>query len=140
MLFVGGACTQGPGMVVDDELKHPIRSHHDIEKDACKYMKKAMKVIGYDEPRLKRVCCFCSFVIIIGPVWARGNPSFTLIPTLSHFLLCLLVFFLLSLFCTRFICFLLFNPFPFYRRRHFISVCNQPPRSTHPSTLHGTVK
>jgi len=45
MLFVGGACTQGPGMVVDDELKHPIRSHHDIEKDSCKYMKKAMKVL-----------------------------------------------------------------------------------------------
>ena len=31
-------------MVVDDELKHPIRSHHDIEKDNCKYMKKSMKV------------------------------------------------------------------------------------------------
>ena len=31
-------------MVVDDELKHPIRSHHDIEKDDVKYMKKAMKV------------------------------------------------------------------------------------------------
>ena len=26
------------------------------------------------------------------------------------------------------------------RRRHFISVCNQPPRSTQPSTLRGTVK
>ena len=44
MLFCGGPCTQGPGMVVDDELKHPIRSHHDIEKDNVKYMKKAMKV------------------------------------------------------------------------------------------------
>ncbi|KAI0231612.1 Protein transport protein Sec23A [Lamellibrachia satsuma] len=43
LMFVGGPCTQGPGMVVDDELKHPIRSHHDIEKDNCKYMKKAMK-------------------------------------------------------------------------------------------------
>ncbi|ESP02930.1 hypothetical protein LOTGIDRAFT_185711 [Lottia gigantea] len=43
MLFAGGSCTQGPGMVVGDELKHPIRSHHDIEKDNCKYMKKAMK-------------------------------------------------------------------------------------------------
>ncbi|XP_074663106.1 protein transport protein Sec23A-like [Tubulanus polymorphus] len=43
MMFVGGPCTQGPGMVVGDELKHPIRSHHDIEKDNCKYMKKAMK-------------------------------------------------------------------------------------------------
>jgi len=43
MLFCGGPCTQGPGMVVDEELKHPIRSHHDIEKDNVKYMKKAMK-------------------------------------------------------------------------------------------------
>ncbi|KAL8601547.1 Protein transport protein Sec23A [Nucella lapillus] len=43
MLFLGGPGTQGPGMVVGDELKHPIRSHHDIEKDNCKYMKKAMK-------------------------------------------------------------------------------------------------
>ncbi|XP_013414578.1 protein transport protein Sec23A isoform X2 [Lingula anatina] len=43
MMFAGGACSQGPGMVVDDELKHPIRSHHDIEKDNAKYMKKAMK-------------------------------------------------------------------------------------------------
>ena len=45
MMFCGGPCTQGPGMVVDDELKHPIRSHHDIEKDNIKYMKKAIKVI-----------------------------------------------------------------------------------------------
>ena len=44
MTFVGGACTQGPGMVVGDELKNPIRSHHDIEKDNCKFMKKAVKV------------------------------------------------------------------------------------------------
>jgi len=43
MMFTGGPCTQGPGMVVDDELKHPIRSHHDIEKDNCKFMKKAIK-------------------------------------------------------------------------------------------------
>ncbi|ESN95356.1 hypothetical protein HELRODRAFT_185982 [Helobdella robusta] len=43
MIFMGGACTQGPGQVLGDELKYPIRSHHDIEKDNCKYMKKAMK-------------------------------------------------------------------------------------------------
>ncbi|CAD5119700.1 DgyrCDS8291 [Dimorphilus gyrociliatus] len=43
MLFAGGPCTQGPGAVVDDELKHPIRSHHDIEKDSAKFMRKAMK-------------------------------------------------------------------------------------------------
>lgn len=44
MLFAGGPCTQGPGMVVDDELKNPIRKHLDIEKDNVKFMKKAMKV------------------------------------------------------------------------------------------------
>uniref|UniRef100_A0A8W8IEP9 Protein transport protein SEC23 n=1 Tax=Magallana gigas TaxID=29159 RepID=A0A8W8IEP9_MAGGI len=43
MLFAGGPCTQGPGMVVDDELKNPIRKHLDIEKDNVKFMKKAMK-------------------------------------------------------------------------------------------------
>merc|ERR1719210_1511160 len=43
MTFCGGACSQGPGQVVNDELKFPIRSHHDIEKDAAKFMKKAIK-------------------------------------------------------------------------------------------------
>ncbi|KAH8856012.1 Protein transport protein Sec23A [Schistosoma japonicum] len=43
MLFLGGPCTQGPGMVVDDDLKNIIRSHHDMEKDNCKYMRRAMK-------------------------------------------------------------------------------------------------
>ena len=44
MMFLGGPCTQGPGMVVGDEHKNPIRKHLDIEKDNCKFMKKAMKV------------------------------------------------------------------------------------------------
>ncbi|XP_011410444.1 PREDICTED: protein transport protein Sec23A-like isoform X2 [Amphimedon queenslandica] len=43
MLFIGGPCTQGPGMIVGESLKDPIRSHHDLEKDACKYHKKACK-------------------------------------------------------------------------------------------------
>ncbi|CAH0756535.1 unnamed protein product [Diatraea saccharalis] len=43
MLFLGGPCSQGPGQVVNDELKQPIRSHHDIHKDNAKYMKKAIK-------------------------------------------------------------------------------------------------
>uniref|UniRef100_A0A8P4G5G4 Protein transport protein SEC23 n=1 Tax=Dicentrarchus labrax TaxID=13489 RepID=A0A8P4G5G4_DICLA len=33
----------GPGMVVGDELKIPIRSWHDLEKDNAKFMKKATK-------------------------------------------------------------------------------------------------
>lgn len=43
MLFIGGPATQGPGMVVGDELKTPIRSHHDIEKDNARYMRKGIK-------------------------------------------------------------------------------------------------
>lgn len=43
LLFVNGPCSQGPGMVICDDLKNVIRSHHDIEKDNAKYMKKAMK-------------------------------------------------------------------------------------------------
>ncbi|GLV40188.1 Secretory 23 [Carabus blaptoides fortunei] len=43
MMFLGGACSQGPGQVLNDDLKLPIRSHHDIHKDNAKYMKKAIK-------------------------------------------------------------------------------------------------
>uniref|UniRef100_S4R7Y9 Protein transport protein SEC23 n=1 Tax=Petromyzon marinus TaxID=7757 RepID=S4R7Y9_PETMA len=43
MLFTGGPPTQGPGMVVGEELKVPIRSWHDIEKDNAKFVKKATK-------------------------------------------------------------------------------------------------
>lgn len=43
MLFIGGPCTIGPGIIVDDDLKNTIRTHHDIEKDQAKYMKKAIK-------------------------------------------------------------------------------------------------
>ncbi|XP_071447593.1 protein transport protein Sec23A isoform X2 [Hetaerina americana] len=43
MLFVGGPCSQGPGQVVNDDLRQPIRSHHDLQKDAAKYTKKATR-------------------------------------------------------------------------------------------------
>ncbi|XP_057315029.1 protein transport protein Sec23A-like [Hydractinia symbiolongicarpus] len=43
MAFLGGPCTQGPGMVIDYELKNVIRSHHDIETDNTPYMKKATR-------------------------------------------------------------------------------------------------
>eukprot|EP00063_Salmo_salar_P058982 XP_014033817.1 PREDICTED: protein transport protein Sec23A-like [Salmo salar] len=44
MMFTGGPPTQGPGMVVGDELKTPIRSWHDITKDNARHLKKATKV------------------------------------------------------------------------------------------------
>ncbi|KAI9500626.1 GTPase-activating protein S23 [Coemansia spiralis] len=43
MLFCGGPATQGPGMVVGPELKEPMRSHHDIEKDTSRHYRKAVK-------------------------------------------------------------------------------------------------
>lgn len=42
-LFVGGLCTSEPGLIVNKELKEPIRSHSDIDKDNAKYYKKAVK-------------------------------------------------------------------------------------------------
>lgn len=44
MLFAGGPATEGPGLVVGPELREPIRSHHDIDRDSIKYYKKAVKV------------------------------------------------------------------------------------------------
>ncbi|KAL1746742.1 hypothetical protein HDZ31DRAFT_72704 [Schizophyllum fasciatum] len=43
MLFAGGPASEGPGMVVSSELKEPIRSHHDIERDSAKHFKRANK-------------------------------------------------------------------------------------------------
>ena len=40
---IDSVSSQGPGQVVNDELKEPIRSHHDLDKDQAKYMKKAIK-------------------------------------------------------------------------------------------------
>ncbi|KAB8648480.1 hypothetical protein FH972_026136 [Carpinus fangiana] len=47
MLFAGGPATVGSGMVVGNELREPIRSHHDIDRDNIKYYKKALKF--YDQ-------------------------------------------------------------------------------------------
>ncbi|OAR01554.1 hypothetical protein LLEC1_05709 [Akanthomyces lecanii] len=43
MLFAGGPATEGPGMTVGPELREPMRSHHDIDRDNVKYYKKALK-------------------------------------------------------------------------------------------------
>jgi hypothetical protein len=51
MVFAGGPATEGPGMVVGQELREPIRSHHDIDRDSVKHFKKATKV-GFG-----RMCC-----------------------------------------------------------------------------------
>ena len=75
MAFMGGPCTHGPGMVVCDELKNPIRKHHDIEKDNCKYMKKAMKVW---------LCVFClllcqTLLSVVSSCGVRMEPNALLV-------------------------------------------------------------
>jgi protein transport protein SEC23 len=41
--FVGGPCTEGPGVIVSKELQDPIRSHKDLAKDAAPHFNKAVK-------------------------------------------------------------------------------------------------
>lgn len=55
MLFAGGPATEGPGMVVGPELREPIRSHHDIDRDNIKYYKKALKVNEIQQPQKRSV-------------------------------------------------------------------------------------
>ncbi|PVU86250.1 hypothetical protein BB560_003752 [Smittium megazygosporum] len=43
MVFCGGAATQGPGLIVGNELKEPIRSHNDIVKETDRHYRKASK-------------------------------------------------------------------------------------------------
>lgn len=43
MTFMGGACTQGPGLVVSPELKEALRSHHDLNKERAPHVSSAMK-------------------------------------------------------------------------------------------------
>jgi protein transport protein SEC23 len=42
MVFAGGPPTVGPGMVVSNDFKESIRSHHDIQKGNATYMKDAV--------------------------------------------------------------------------------------------------
>jgi protein transport protein SEC23 len=44
MVLAGGPATEGPGMVVSNELKEPTRSRHHIEWDSVKHCKRAVKV------------------------------------------------------------------------------------------------
>ena len=64
MLFAGGPATEGPGLVVGPELREPIRSHHDIDRDNIKYYKKALKVFS-KSPGTVHLLTQLSFTIIL---------------------------------------------------------------------------
>lgn len=41
MVFCGGPCSVGPGMVLSNELRESMRSHHEIDAGSAKYFQKA---------------------------------------------------------------------------------------------------
>ena len=52
-------------MVVDNELKNPMRSHHDLEKDNARFVRKAIKVP--DCTCISRLLCYQSNQVHIQP-------------------------------------------------------------------------
>ena len=43
-------------MVADNELKNPMRSHHDLEKDNARHVRKAIKVLKYKNVKCSKLC------------------------------------------------------------------------------------
>ena len=74
MLFAGGPATEGPGMVVGPELREPIRSHHDIDRDNIKYYKKALKVCRLYSP-CRVVTRLEAKPIIFTTILQSGQPT-----------------------------------------------------------------
>lgn len=44
LCFIGGACTYGPGQIVGDQLREPLRSHHDIAESKQSTLSKNIKL------------------------------------------------------------------------------------------------
>jgi len=82
ILYAGGPCTEGPGMVVGTELKEPIRSHHDIERDNAKYYRKASKVNppGEQFPPIGSHVRYSDLVSIMKH-WRKGPPRMVMLST-----------------------------------------------------------
>ena len=70
MGFIGNPCTQGPGLIVSDDLKEFLRSHSDIVKDKAKHARKAKKF--YDGLAQRATACghavdlFCCSIDQVG--------------------------------------------------------------------------
>lgn len=81
MLFAGGPATVGSGMVVGPELREPIRSHHDIDRDNIKYYKKALKFYDSLAKRASNnghvVDIFAGCLDQVGLLEMKGLPNST---------------------------------------------------------------
>ncbi|KAF4618445.1 hypothetical protein D9613_009986 [Agrocybe pediades] len=43
ILFAGGPTTSGPGLIVSNELREPIRTHNDLDRETSRYHSRAVK-------------------------------------------------------------------------------------------------
>ncbi|KAL9098728.1 MAG: hypothetical protein Q9163_005663 [Psora crenata] len=81
MLFAGGPATEGPGQVVGPELREPIRSHHDIDRDNIKYYKKALRFYDNIAKRTAHnghiVDIFAGCLDQVGLLEMKGLPNST---------------------------------------------------------------
>ena len=58
-------------MIVSHERKDILRSHHDLDKDTCRYTKKAAKVSEWPcVMNIHHWCCLCDSSM---KVWQRGQ-------------------------------------------------------------------
>ena len=84
MLFTSGPATEGPGLVVGPQLKEPMRSHHDIDRDNIKYYKKAVKVIHPGPPdERSRTNMTSSMTILPNVLLTMATSSISLLAVLT---------------------------------------------------------
>jgi protein transport protein SEC23 len=81
ILFTGGPCTQGPGLIVGPDLTEPIRGYHEINKEMAVHVHSATK---YYESLASRATTYCNTVDIfsssldqIGLLEMRSLPKST---------------------------------------------------------------
>ena len=66
-------------MVVGTELKEPIRSHHDIERDNAKYYRKASKVLFPKKPLPPGGHGKHADLVSIMKHWRKGPPQMVML-------------------------------------------------------------
>ncbi|QRV91055.1 transporter protein Sec23 [Ceratobasidium sp. AG-Ba] len=100
MVFSGGPATEGPGMVVSNELREPIRSHHDIDRDSVKHFKRASK---FYEGLAKRAAQMDMLLIFAGCLDQVGLLEMKLLANMTNGVIVLSDSFATSIFKQSFI-------------------------------------
>jgi protein transport protein SEC23 len=74
-MLVGDPCSQGPGQLANDDLRQPIRSHHDIRGDNAGYMKKAIKHYKALAECATENCHVADILKCFTSDWSVGNET-----------------------------------------------------------------